>query len=484
MTRELDQIRRQSGHKPPAHPLVALGIFILTIILAAVAAASDGSHTAFPPLPRAVSADNNLAAGANQAIAFVRNAFDTAGFRPRWQTETWGTAHAWLHIAADLLIAASYGIIGAALWHIYRLRRGAPFSRLLWIFGIFFIASGAAYLLDGLMFWWPAYRLATLVLTAAAVLSLATVMMFVPTVPKVASLRSPVEFQREIAQRRKTELEMRRIHAELEGVIEQRTAELAQKNQEMEQFLNTVSHDLKSPVVTCLGLTGMLRDDVKAGRVDESIDSINRIERSATRMRQLIEDLLNLSKIGKVRFELVDVDADTLLHSIGDEFKPRFEKLNAAFEIETKLPHVLADARWFTEVFENLITNAMKYGCDNPHPRITVGCVDTEKEHQFYVRDNGNGIDPAHHAQILEPFRRLRTDKEGSGMGLAIVVRIIGMHGGRIWIDSKPQQGATFWVSLPIHDLISRDLTQAAKASNDSQPPNQQHSLKGVLHAA
>ncbi len=127
MTRELDQIRRQSGHKPPAHPLVALGIFILTIILAAVAAASDGSHTALAPLPCAVSADHTLAAGANDAIAFVRNAFDTAGFRPRWQTETWGTPHAWLHIAADLLIAASYGVIGAALWHIYRLRRAPRF---------------------------------------------------------------------------------------------------------------------------------------------------------------------------------------------------------------------------------------------------------------------------------------------------------------------------------------------------------------------
>jgi chemotaxis family two-component system sensor kinase Cph1 len=478
MTGDVNQLHRDTGHKPPAHPIIAAAIFVLTIVLAVAAAASEVSRAALAPLRRLASADHGVAS-ADAVIAFVRSAFDTAGFRPRWQTETWASAHAWVHIAADLVISASYGALGAALWHVYRLRRGGPFSRLFWLFAIFFIAGGATHLLDCLMFWWPAYRLTTLVLTGAALLSLAMALAFVPAAPKLASLRSSVEIQREIAQRRKTELEMRRIHAELEGVIEQRTAELAQKNEEMEQFLNTVSHDLKSPVVTCLGLTGMLREDVKAGRVDESVDSIDRIERSATRMRQLIEDLLNLSRIGKVRFELVDVDADTLLHSIGDEFKPRFEKLGAAFDIETKLPHVLADARWMTEVFENLITNAMKYGCDNPQPRITVGCVSTEKEHQFYVRDNGNGIDPAHHAQILEPFRRLRTDKEGSGMGLAIVVRIVRMHGGRIWIESKPGQGATFWISLPI-----RDLTPSAATVGESEPQNQQASRKGVLNAA
>ena len=216
------------------------------------------------------------------------------------------------------------------------------------------------------MFWWPAYRLTGLTKAAAAVISLATAGVLIPLAPQALKLRSPAELQHEIVQRRRTELELRQVHAQLEGVIELRTAELAAKNEEMEQFLNTVSHDLKSPVVTCLGLAGVLREDLQAGRVEQTKDTINRIERSMTRMRQLIEDLLNLSRIGKVRFELTDVDTNSVIRSIGEEFKPRLQKIGATLEIESNLPMVRADAHWLTEVFENLITNAMKYGCDNP----------------------------------------------------------------------------------------------------------------------
>jgi signal transduction histidine kinase len=136
---------------------------------------------------------------------------------------------------------------------------------------------------------------------------------------------------------------------------------------------------------------------------------------------------------------------------------------------------VQADAHWITEVFENLITNAIKYGCDNPHPSIKIGCISDETEHRIYVRDNGSGIDPAQHAQILEPFRRLRSDKEGSGMGLAIVVRIIKMHGGRVWIESQPGQGATFWVAVPAGAGHGKNEMTALE-----QTPEPEHSLQGA----
>src|ERR1700689_5418220 len=156
-------------------------------------------------------------------------------------------------------------------------------------------------------------------------------------------------------QRRRTELELRQVHSQLEGVIEQRTAELASKNEELEQFLNTVSHDLKSPVVTCQGLAGILREDIQAGRIEETQDTINRIDRSVARMRQLIDDLLHLSRIGKVRFDLADVDILSIVRSICDEYRHRLEQIGAVVQIESNLPRVHADAHWITEVFENLI---------------------------------------------------------------------------------------------------------------------------------
>jgi signal transduction histidine kinase len=350
---------------------------------------------------------------------------------------------------------------------------------LFWTLGIFFFAGGCTHLLDAMMFWWPAYRLTGLTKAAAAIISAITATILIPLLPKAAAIRSPVEIQREIEQRRKTELELRQVHSQLEGVIEQRTAELASKNEEMEQFLNTVSHDLKSPVVTCLGLTGMLREDVKAGRFAESNETVDRIERSAKKMRQLIEDLLSLSKIGKVRFEMTDVDTSPMIHSIRDEYQPRLAEIGAVIDLETEFPHVRADAHWLTQVFENLLTNAIKYGCDNPKPRIAVGCITKDGEHKFFIRDNGKGIDPAHHAKIFEPFRRLRTDKEGSGMGLAIVARLVKMHGGRIWIESQVGQGATFWVALP--DVPMSEFT--APATSNAAASNQRP-LTGALHAA
>src|SRR3989440_7127534 len=370
-------------------------------------------------------------------IAFFRRAIDAVG--------KWSDGHDWVHVAADL--ASSFGCLLSFVVLAWFLRRRSPvpYARFYWSVGALVLAAGIVHLLHAL----DAHRLISLGAIATALAALAVAVISVATFPKILALRSPAEFQREITQRRRTELELRQVHAQLEGVIEQRTAELAAKNEEMEQFLNTVSHDLKSPVVTCVGLTGMLRESLKSGSTAEAHDTVNRIDRSVNRMKQLIEDLLNLSRIGKVRFELSDVDTMQMLRAIADELKPRLDNAGAVLQIEGDLPHVSADARWLTEVFENLINNAIKYGCDNPQPRISVGSITRDGEQRFYVRDNGSGIDPAHHAQIFEPFRRLRTDKEGSGMGLAIVARIIKMHGGRVWVESESGNGATFWIALP-----------------------------------
>jgi two-component system sensor kinase FixL len=180
-----------------------------------------------------------------------------------------------------------------------------------------------------------------------------------------------------------------------------------------------------------------------------------------------------------VRFELADVDTNSMVRSIRDEYRPRLAAIGAVIELESELPRVRADAHWLTQVFENLLTNAIKYGCDNPQPRIVVGCMTDDKEHRFYLRDNGKGIDPAYHTQIFEPFRRLRTDKEGSGMGLAIVARIIKMHGGRIWIESEAGKGATFWVALPAGGLD--EITDTARSGH---VPKREAELIGASHVS
>jgi signal transduction histidine kinase len=463
-------------------PLVRCLAVLIPMICAGLTlhgVAIDSGKSSAPSTRTIRIADSNLEGYPSAVLTFVRNAFDTTGFQPRWRSESWSSAHGWTHIGSDLVMSAAYLLLSAALIQNYRAHPAVLLAGVFWTLGVFFFAGGLTHLLDALMFWWPAYRLTALVNAAAAGISVATAWVLIPFLPKAIAIRSPFEIQREFEQRRKTEIELRQVHAQLESVIEQRTAELAAKNQEMEQFLNTVSHDLKSPVVTCLGLTGMLREDLKAGRIEDTQESVDRIERSARKMRQLIEDLLSLGRIGKVRFELADVDTDSMIHSIRDEYAPRLAEIGAVIDMETDLPHVHADVHWLTQVFENLLTNAIKYGCDNPHPRIGVGCVAGRGEQKFYVRDNGRGIDPKHHAQIFEPFKRLRTDKEGSGMGLAIVARIVKMHGGRIWIESEVGKGTTFWLALPI-----REMSQSGEAAQPSREPSNARQLTGALHGS
>jgi chemotaxis family two-component system sensor kinase Cph1 len=438
-----------------------LGYFVLTFVIVAIADGSGviaaptvdpnlDSSRSLPAWRGQLLPQHNNAVANNFVVDYVSNAFDTSGFSPRWRAENWSPLNGWLQIIPDAAIWLSFMFMSVLLLCFVRRRHGITKPIFFWFFAAFIIACGCTHLLDASMFWWPAYRLTGLVKATTALISLIACVLLVPAFSKALALRGSGELQREITQRRRTELELRQVHAQLEGVIEQRTAELAAKKEEMEHFLNAVSHDLKSPIVTCLGLTGILREDLKAGRVEETQDTVGRIDRSIMRMRQLIEDLLHLSRIGQVRFELGDVDTLTMIRSIGDELKPRLDKIGAMLQIGSDLPVVRADAQWLAEVFENLLNNAIKYGCDNPQPKITVGSITEDGEHRFFIRDNGRGIDPAHHAQILQPFRRLRSDKEGSGMGLAIVVRIVKMHGGRLWIESEPGHGAAFWIALPV----------------------------------
>jgi two-component system, chemotaxis family, sensor kinase Cph1 len=475
MDDEKNQLRSHLGRTSGiANSVVAAALMLMLILLTRFAS----NQIQLAPNVNATFSSASILPDSGALFTFLRDVADATDFQPRWQTETWSETHTWFYISSTFANSAACFFLAAVLARIYRTHSATSYAKLALLFCAFFLSGGIAHLLEALMFWWPAYRLTTLAITAEGLILTASVAAMIRAAPQLMSLRSSAEIQQEIVQRRRTELELRKVHTQLEGVIEQRTAELASKNEEMEQFLNTVSHDLKSPIVTCLGLVTSLREDMQAGRLDDSNDTINRIERSATRMRRLIEDLLNLSRIGKVRFELADVDANAILRSICEEFKPRIAKLNVALEIETSLPHLHADPHWLTEVFENLITNAIKYGCDNAQPRITVGCVSDEKEHRFYVRDNGRGIDPANHAKIFEPFRRLQTEKEGSGMGLTIVVRIVKMHGGRIWIDSQVGHGATFWIALPV--AASQDSSQARQQQTQQGEPI----LSGALHAA
>ncbi len=242
----------------------------------------------------------------------------------------------------------------------------------------------------------------------------------------------------DITERKRAERELQRTNDDLQ-----------RKNEEMEQFVYTVSHDLKSPLVTITGFLGILKEDAAAGRVDDVLDAVARIEGAADHMTELIEDLLQLSRIGHVADSINDVDMREVVRDVASRLAKRLEKAGATLTVQSDMPYVLGDRPRLTEVVENLLTNAVKYGCRGTSPTVRVGATVENGETRFYVSDDGPGIAPQYHEKIFGLFQRLDTRQEGTGVGLAIARRIVEAHGGRIWVESRPGHGATFWFVLP-----------------------------------
>ncbi|MCI0553865.1 MAG: PAS domain S-box protein [Anaerolineae bacterium] len=233
--------------------------------------------------------------------------------------------------------------------------------------------------------------------------------------------------------------------AERERLME----ELAAKNTELERFVYTVSHDLKSPLVTIVGFLGYLEDDIAKGDIEALRKDVERIYGAAFKMQDLLKDLLELSRIGRMMNPAEEVSIDALVREAVELTEGRLQERGVEVHIEPGLPIVYGDRKRLLEVLQNLIDNAAKYMGNQPAPAIQIGQrgLDGGKP-AFYVRDNGIGIAPEYHEQIFGLFNKLDPNVEGTGVGLALVKRIIEFHGGRIWVESEAEQGATFYFTL------------------------------------
>lgn len=239
--------------------------------------------------------------------------------------------------------------------------------------------------------------------------------------------------------------ERKRAEENIRRVNEQ----LWRKNEEMEQFVYSVSHDLKSPLVTVTGFVGMLKEDLAQGDAQSAADSVERIERATRRMSALINDLLQLSRIGRVEIDRETVSLDEVVADLSHDLADRFRTHRAELKVQGPLPEISADRSRVVEVLDNLLSNALKYGCETPRAVITVGAERDDVEVRVFVRDQGPGIPQEYQAKIFQPFQRLDNRTQGTGVGLAIVEKIMRTHGGRAWVESESGHGSTFWLAFP-----------------------------------
>ncbi|MEP7135234.1 MAG: ATP-binding protein [Chloroflexota bacterium] len=240
--------------------------------------------------------------------------------------------------------------------------------------------------------------------------------------------------------------ERKRGEAERERLIH----ELAAKNTELEQFTYTVSHDLKAPIITIKGFLGFLEQDAAAGNQARLQRDVERINGAVEKMQDLLNDLLELSRIGRMLNSPEPIAFGTLVNEAIELLQGRLQASVPQIKVDQNFPAVQGDRRRLLEVVQNLIDNAVKFSSKQTEPVIEIGTRGLDNGMPvFFVRDNGIGIAPEHHERIFGLFNKLDPLAEGTGIGLAIVKRIIEFHGGRIWVESAVSKGATFYFALP-----------------------------------
>jgi signal transduction histidine kinase len=252
----------------------------------------------------------------------------------------------------------------------------------------------------------------------------------------------------EVKQRKQAQVALRINEKKLQALL----AELTAKNAELESFVYTVSHDLKTPIVTIEGFIGAFREDFSENISSVSEQYLNHMSNATQKMELLINELLNYSRIGRIEETKTEFSMNLAVQEAIATLGSQIEELGITLDVQMDLPPVYADRKRIEQAMYNILSNAVKYiGKNNTDPRINIGCTEQNGEKTFWVRDNGIGIDEKYFEKIFLIFERLPSAKviaEGTGIGLAIVKRIIEHHGGRIWVTSELEKGSTFYFTV------------------------------------
>ncbi|OGB06457.1 MAG: hypothetical protein A3E25_00410 [Burkholderiales bacterium RIFCSPHIGHO2_12_FULL_69_20] len=253
----------------------------------------------------------------------------------------------------------------------------------------------------------------------------------------------------DLTERHRAEAEVRELNASLERRVAERTLALEQANHELEAFSYSVSHDLRAPLRAVDGLAALLQQDHDAALNDQGRERLRLLRASATRMAGLIHDLLEFARTARQTPRRTQVPVAALVRHCLEEFRGEIDARAVAVEIGA-LPDCSADPTLLRQVFVNLLGNAVKYTRRQPQARIEVGTETQQGQVVYVVHDNGTGFDMRHAKKLFGVFQRLHADVEfeGSGVGLAIVDRIVQRHGGRVWAQAAPGEGATFYFTL------------------------------------
>lgn len=250
--------------------------------------------------------------------------------------------------------------------------------------------------------------------------------------------------------RRRHENEILKLNA----ILQEHSYNLEYANKELEAFTFSVSHDLRAPLRAINGFSQILLDEYGEKLASDGRQLLEKVLSNAVRMRQLIDDLLRLSRTGRQELRYTQIDMHALFNSMIEEVRQMFPDRKIQVSI-SPMPNASGDLSLLKQVLSNLLSNAVKFSSKKSSSEIRIGSESNTGEVVFYVRDNGTGFDMKFAGELFGVFRRLSNadEYEGTGVGLALVKRIIDKHGGKVWAESEPGKGATFYFSLPVSKM-------------------------------
>jgi len=386
--------------------------------------------------------------------------FSTAYWPPRWYCGHWTEALGWTHILSDIAIFGAYLAIPIILLYFCWKRKNLPFQKILILFGLFIVFCGTGHLVESMIFWFPVYRFDALIKVCTALVSWLTVFALVPYIPRVLKFPKLEELNEmltsDLVQSREQLIQSNaHLEAEIarrkvvENKLEQVIENLQNANKELEQFTKVASHDLQEPLRTISSFVKLLERKC-SGRLDEETKAyMGFIVSAATRMRHLIDDLLEFARVGQ-DLSMEDVDCNEILEEVLTDLSLsiRENKIKITTSI---LPKVIGKRIRLKRLFQNLIMNSIKFRRTDVQTEIEVFVEEKETEYIFTVKDNGIGIESQYLPKLFTIFQRLHPSDEfpGTGIGLAICKKIVFLHHGTIWVESQIGEGSAFHFSIP-----------------------------------
>ncbi|MBL8100738.1 MAG: GAF domain-containing protein [Anaerolineales bacterium] len=232
-------------------------------------------------------------------------------------------------------------------------------------------------------------------------------------------------------------------------IQEKLVQQLEKKNEELERFTYTASHDLKAPLITIRGYLGYIEKDAKSGNYQRLLKDTRRISEATEKMHRLLNELLELSRIGRIMNKAEETLFADIVRDALERVENQIRERKVKIKIADKLGSVVVDKERMIEVVQNLVDNAIKFMGNQKNPEIEIGIKRQGNKTVYFIKDNGIGIKKEFHERIFGLFDKLDSESEGTGIGLALVKRIIEVHGGKIWVESEEGEGTTFYFTLP-----------------------------------